>query len=226
MLIRKLISTEIWEPRGLETYLTEMEVDGLRLVKATGWFLYFEQAKPRRMRYRVEYIRHPDEELLALYDDCGWEYVTETNREVQIFRAPEDMDIPEIHTDAESEANMYRHVKQAARNSFLMAALLSIFLGWMLDWFGLEALSMPDLAWRVVGFTVLTVLVVCGAVVRYESTCRYLRMLGRGEKAPASSRRYRLGIRAQYLVFASFILYCILVLQPLVQSFIDLASYL
>ena len=85
---------------------------------------------------------------------------------------------------------------------------------------------MPDLAGRVVGCTVLTVLVVCGAVVRYESTCRYLRMLGRGEKAPASSRRYRLGIRAQYLVFASFILYCILVLQPLVQSFIDLASYL
>lgn len=132
MLIRKLISTEIWEPRGLETYLTEMEADGLRLVKATGWFLYFEQAEPRHMRYRVEYIRHPDEELLALYDDCGWEYVTETNREVQIFRAPEDTDIPEIHTDAESEANMYRHVKQAARNSFLMAALLSIFLGWML----------------------------------------------------------------------------------------------
>lgn len=27
MLIRKLISTEIWEPRGLETYLTEMEAD-------------------------------------------------------------------------------------------------------------------------------------------------------------------------------------------------------
>lgn len=107
-----------------------------------------------------------------------------------------------------------------------MATILFVFLVWMLDWFGLEAMSMPDIAGRVVGCTVLTVLVVCGAVVRYESTCRYLRMLGRGEKAPTSSRRYRLGIRAQYLVFASFILYCILVLQPLVQSFIDLASYL
>lgn len=225
-MIRKLISTEIWEPRGLETYLTEMEADGLRLVRATGWFLYFEQTAPRKMRYRVEYIRHPDEEMLALYADCGWEYVTETNREVQIFRAPEDADIPEIHTDAESEANMYRHVKQAAWKSFLMAAILSVLLGWMLDWFGLEALSVPHLAWRVVSITVLTVLVVCGAVIRYMSACRYLRMLGRGEKLPTSSRWYRLGIRAQYLVFASFILYCILVLQPLVQSFIDLASYL
>ena len=47
MTTRRLISTEIWEPQGFETYLEEMEASGLRLAKAGGWLLYFDRAQPR-----------------------------------------------------------------------------------------------------------------------------------------------------------------------------------
>ena len=114
MTTRRLISTEIWEPRGFETYLEEMEASGLRLAKAGGWLLYFDRAQPRQMRYRVEYIRHPSEEQLALYADCGWEHVAQTNREVQIFRVSVDAGIPELHTERETERAMYRHISRAA----------------------------------------------------------------------------------------------------------------
>lgn len=226
MLTKRMISTEIWEPRGLETYLAEMEAEGLRLVRATGWFLYFEKTAPRRMRYRVEYIRHPSEEQLALYADCGWEYVTETNREVQIFRAPEDADIPEIHTDGQIEANMYRHVNRTARTSFVMAGILVVMFTWFVGRFGMQVLSMPNLAWRVVVIGLLTLAAVCGAVMRYVSTRRYLHMLKRGHKVPASSRRYRLGIYAQYGVIAYLILYYVLLLTPVVQSVLEVAAYI
>lgn len=225
-MIRKLISTEIWEPRGLETYLSEMEAEGLRLAKATGWFLYFEKTAPRRMRYRVEYIRHPSEELLTLYADCGWEYVAETNREVQIFRAPEDAEIPEIHTDAQMEANMYRHINRTARNSFLMAGVLVLICAGLVVGFGLDTLLMPGIAWRTIGVGLLTLAAFCGAVVRYRSTRRYLRMLKLGQKVPTTSRRYRLGMRAQYGLIAFLVLYYVFLLLPLVQNILEAAAYL
>lgn len=218
MMIRKLISTEIWEPRGLETYLTEMEAQGLRLAKATGWFLYFEKTEPRYMRYRVEYIRHPAEDLLTLYADCGWEYVAETNREVQIFRAPEDADIPEIHTDAQIEANIYRHVNRTARNHFLFAAVMTAIFGWVLYQSGILAYFTISVAWRMVVLTLMTLLVICAAVLRYTSTRRYLRLVKQGRNTPTDSRRYRLGIRAQYGVFLFLILYYIMICMPLIQS--------
>ena len=137
MTTRRLISTEIWEPRGFETYLEEMEAPGLRLAKAGGWLLYFDRAQPRQMRYRVEYIRHPSEVQLALYADCGWEHVAQTNREVQIFRVSVDAGIPELHTERETERAMYRHISRAAmRNALWTLFLVALFAAFLVE-FGL-----------------------------------------------------------------------------------------
>lgn len=226
MLKRKLISTEIWEPRGLEAYLSEMEAEGYRLVRATGWFLYFEQAAPRAMRYRAEYIRHPSEEQLLFYADCGWEHVAETNREIQIFRAPADTDIPDLHTDAEVETAMYRHVNRSAWWNLVSNILLvPVVLGWLLWCCQSGAIESID-SWYLAILGVLVVCVMTGAIVRYLSTRRYLSMLKRGTKVPDGSRRYRMGVYAQYGNIAFLCLYYFFLMIPVASSLIALFALL
>ena len=77
----RMISTEIYEPRGTEAYLEEMERKGYHLDAAGKLLFYFKRTEPQDMRYRVEYWQDelPDE-LIAQYKDCGWEYVAETQR--------------------------------------------------------------------------------------------------------------------------------------------------
>lgn len=222
-MIRKLISTEIWEPRGFETYLEEMEASGLRLTRAGGWLLYFDRAQPRQMRYRVEYIRHPSEEQLMLYADCGWEHIAETNRELQIFRAPVDPHIPELHTELETEQAMYQHISRAAiRNalcSLIFAAILAIFLGK----FGLGAFYLPGEAWRMCLICVLMVYCMGSGLHRFWITQRYLRRLKQNMRGPADSHRYRRGIKAQVLAIVMMLCYLGIILQPSVQSIWALA---
>ena len=92
----RMISTEIYEPRGTEAYLEEMERKGYHLDAAGKLLFYFKRTEPQDMRYRVEYWQDelPDE-LIAQYKDCGWEYVAETQRHVYIFRAPSGTPLPE-----------------------------------------------------------------------------------------------------------------------------------
>ena len=109
----RMISTEIYEPCGTEIYLEEMDHQGYHLDAAGKFLFYFDRTEPRDMRYRVEYWKGelPDD-LVALYRDCGWEYVAETQRNIHIFRAPADIDIPELHTDGEIEAQRYQFKKR------------------------------------------------------------------------------------------------------------------
>ena len=223
MTTRRLISTEIWEPRGFETYLEEMEASGLRLAKAGGWLLYFDRAQPRQMRYRVEYIRHPSEEQLALYADCGWEHVAQTNREVQIFRASVDAGIPELHTERETEQAMYRHISRAAmRNALWTLFLVALFAAFLVE-LGLDAFYLPGSAWRMCIICLLMAYCMGSGLHRFWVTRRYLRRLKQNMRGPADSRSYRRGMWAQVFAAAMLLCYLGVVLEPSIKSIWELA---
>ena len=86
-----------------EKYYTDMASKGWHLVKRGITFSRFEKAEPRQMRYRIEVVTpslledgHLPEEQVAVYGDCGWEYVASRGF-LHVFRAPEGSDAPEFY---------------------------------------------------------------------------------------------------------------------------------
>ena len=69
-----------------EKYYSDMAAKGWQLVKRGVTFSKFEKTEPKQMRYRVEVASArfleertiPDEQI-AVYEECGWEYVTGYN---------------------------------------------------------------------------------------------------------------------------------------------------
>ena len=150
MLTKRIISNEIYDPCGAETYFEEMERKGLRL-KYAGWrLLTFEKGEPREMRYRIEYWKDElPEDLVTLYADCGWEYVTMVKCSAHVFRAPASIDIPELHTDGEIEAQHYRCIRRTMIGTALMNILLLAFAFGAL-WQMIGILFMPRYRWMLV----------------------------------------------------------------------------
>ena len=80
-----------------EKFYGDMEAQGWRLVSRGAFLSRFAPAEPSAARYRVEvaeenyYAYLTDEDMddgrLAVFADCGWEFVT-GRRLLRIFRAP------------------------------------------------------------------------------------------------------------------------------------------
>ncbi len=94
-----------------EALYAEMARLGWRLKKRGSLFSRFDREAPQALRYRVE-LASPGlldedsslpEEQIALYQDCGWTFVTRCGL-VNVFCAPEDSDAPEIYTDPRQQA--------------------------------------------------------------------------------------------------------------------------
>lgn len=122
-------------PDAMETFLGDMAKKGWFLQKV-GYFLpfcSFAKGTPAPVRYRLEPIvdtvRTPSVEMVRLYGDFGWKYVTAFSHFFFVFAA-ESPDAPEIHCDPLVQAKGY---KRMCRNFsiFGLAALglLAIFLG-------------------------------------------------------------------------------------------------
>lgn len=116
----------------MEKFYGDMEARGWRLVKRGAYLSKFEPAEPSRARYRVEIVvpgilDQPamSEEQLAVYDDCGWEYVTDRGV-VYIFRAPEGSDAPEFYMEPQQQAATLKALKR--RNRWGMAICWLVLL--------------------------------------------------------------------------------------------------
>lgn len=77
-----------------EKYYSDMSEKGWELVKCGITLSRFQKTEPKKMRYRVEVVNlksledgHLPEEQIAVYEDCGWEYVISRGY-LHIFRAP------------------------------------------------------------------------------------------------------------------------------------------
>ena len=85
-----------------EKYYSDMSEKGWELVNRGITLSRFQKTEPKKMRYRVEVVNlksledgHLPEEQIAVYEDCGWEYVISRGY-LHIFRAPEGNDAPEL----------------------------------------------------------------------------------------------------------------------------------
>lgn len=113
-----------------EKFYSDMEARGWHLVKRGAYFSRFRPVEPSNARYRIEVFSpgFPDqsvlpEEQLAVFEDCGWEYVT--NRWVlHIFRAPAGSGAPEFYADPAQQAETLRHMKRGAVWGWIPAVLL------------------------------------------------------------------------------------------------------
>ncbi len=113
-----------------EKFYGDMEAKGWRLVKRGEYRSKFERVEPSRTRYRVEVAGAslPDgpalpEEQIAVYEDCGWEYVTSRGLS-HYFRAPEDSDAPEFYADPRQQAETLKGL----RRRLLVGTLISLGL--------------------------------------------------------------------------------------------------
>lgn len=102
----------------IEKFYGNMEAKGWRLVKRGGGLSKFAAVEPNRARYRVEVVAPSildqpvmSEEQLAVFADCGWEYVTDQGC-LYIFRAPEGNDAPEFYMDPTQQAATLRALKK------------------------------------------------------------------------------------------------------------------
>ena len=103
-----------------EKFYSDMEARGWRLKKRGGSLSRFERAEPSRARYRIEVYSPPflehsvlPEEKIAVFADCGWEYVTDCGN-LHIFRAPEGSSAPEFYDDPAQQAETLKKLKRDA----------------------------------------------------------------------------------------------------------------
>lgn len=102
-----------------EKFYSDMEAKGWRLAKRGAYWSKFVPTEPSLARYRVEVReRAPywdeegtDEAWLAVFADCGWEYVTGSGL-LQIFRAPQGSDAPELYADPRQQAATLKQLER------------------------------------------------------------------------------------------------------------------
>ena len=138
-----------------EKLYSDMAARGWFLEKRGAYFSRFRSGEPADMRYRIE-VSAPrfleetclPEEQVAVYEDCGWEYVTSCGM-IHVFSSPAGSDAPEFYADPAQQAAT---LKVLRRNyiwawvpvvlmvllNFLMAAAMSGGVGETLSKWGAE----------------------------------------------------------------------------------------
>ncbi|MBM7643270.1 DUF2812 domain-containing protein [Streptococcus loxodontisalivarius] len=107
-------------------YLREMHQKGWKFVKVRGFFYHFESCQPEDVVYQVDFKGRKNgskADYLQLFEDYGWEYVTDFNKFSYFRKSAADGDT-EIYNDMESK---YKMVKRIFRDRFVFSLILYIF---------------------------------------------------------------------------------------------------
>jgi len=120
-----------------EKYYFDMAAKGWELVNRGITFSRFQKAEPKKMRYRVEVVNlksledgHLPEEQVAVYEDCGWEYVVSRGF-LHIFRAPEGSDAPEFYLEPEQQAATLKGLRKQYCSSLMAPFIILAFHAFM-----------------------------------------------------------------------------------------------
>lgn len=120
-----------------EKYYSDMSEKGWELVKRGITLSRFQKTEPKKMRYRVEVVNlksledgHLPEEQIAVYEDCGWEYVISRGY-LHIFRAPEGNDAPEFYLEPEQQAATLKGLRKQYRSSLMAPFIILAFHAFM-----------------------------------------------------------------------------------------------
>jgi hypothetical protein len=112
---KKIAFFTIPEYKKEEEWLRENHRSGLKLVKATlPCFYTFEKCDPQDVVYQLDYNEEGmknKEEYVKMYEDCGWEYITDMAG-YSYFRKPvsEMLEDEEIFSDDQSKIDMIERV--------------------------------------------------------------------------------------------------------------------
>ena len=115
----------------IEKYYSDMAAKGWHLEHRNIFTSSFLQGEPKDMKYRVEVAspkafdstRLPEEQV-AVYEDCGWEYVW-GHGFIHIFRAPADSDTEEFYLDPAQQADT---LKKLRKDIFFRARWIPFYL--------------------------------------------------------------------------------------------------
>ena len=107
---RRFLDT--WRIGEIESWLTDMAAQGLHLVNFGASLVRFERGESENMRYRVDFTQaegYAMEEQLTLYAENSWEFVCDLPG-CRIFRSPDSLNAPELHTDPAEQAFVIRRL--------------------------------------------------------------------------------------------------------------------
>ena len=127
-----------------EKFYSDMAEKGWALSKRGVTLSRFEKSEPQKSRYRIEVISAKaledvamPEEQLAVYEDCGWEYVDGRNF-IHVFKAHENSEAPEFYMEPEQQAETLKGLKRHYMTSILNTPLyvaVVLFMGFLVDGF-------------------------------------------------------------------------------------------
>ena len=178
--IRKFTPVSPYDIQGLESWLEDLSLRGLFLVKFGTTFSIFAQGVPKRTRYRVEYCKpyytdEPPQDLLDLYRDFGWEFVCWAgNIDLPIFRT-QDPQAEEPHTDPSLQGTLLKKVAERLKRAFLHDAiiLLAVFSLMLAAGLALSVISYPVLL-AVIAYEAVQTFTRCRNWLRVRAVVRSL----------------------------------------------------
>lgn len=116
-----------------EKFYSDMAARGWFLEKRGAYFSRFRRGKPADMRYRIEvsapgFLEETDlpEEQVAVYEDCGWAYVTSRGM-IHVFSSPAGSDAPEFYADPAQQAATLRALRRGYIWAWVPVTLMLLF---------------------------------------------------------------------------------------------------
>lgn len=136
MTIRKFKLFFASDIKKEEKWLTEMSSKGLQLIKYRLFSYVFEENHEASYVYQVDFRPEADDDYFQLYEDAGWEHVTDAVKLFHYFRTDANQSgIRKLYSDKESIQDSYRRMM-----SFYIALFLMLIVsqsGLFLTWQGL-----------------------------------------------------------------------------------------
>ena len=130
----KILPYSVYDVSAMEGWLEEMARKGLHLDVLAGQYAWFEKREPAEIRYRMEPwagdVPRLDDEMEAVYEAAGWEYVQRVvDEHFHIWRSVRP-DARELHDDPIVRSFGFDWaVKRTAIRFLLVGVIFLVFMG-------------------------------------------------------------------------------------------------
>lgn len=128
--VKRVIPYSLYDVPAMEYWLEEMARRGLHLDVMWGYFADFRRGEPAEVRYRLEpwadSVPRLDEEVEAMYEAAGWEYVQQLMAEnFHLWRSVRP-DARELHDDPIVQSYGFAWAEKRVKRIFLICT--AVFL--------------------------------------------------------------------------------------------------
>ena len=123
----KIVSAGEYDIEGRVAQLEALAEDGWFPASFGFPFMRVRRGEPRKMRYHFEPARKdgPDEAMLAMFSEAGWEFLGKSNSGFYVFGG--DTDSAEPYSDSESMAEALAWLCSGMRRRLLTGAGVVLF---------------------------------------------------------------------------------------------------